>query len=140
MKRAFLRAEWRDLILANYAVDPALLASRLPPGLEPDLFEGDAVYSLVGFRFLKTRVLGVKWPGFVNFPEINLRFYVREPESGAGAWCSCANWSGAVSWRRWRVVCTTSRTRRRGSPIGLSSATANVSSNISSRSVMRKDG
>ncbi|MFB3429735.1 MAG: YqjF family protein [Phycisphaerales bacterium] len=82
MKRAFLRAEWRDLILANYAVDPALLASRLPPGLEPDLFEGDAVCSLVGFRFLETRVLGVKWPGFVNFPEINLRFYVREPESG----------------------------------------------------------
>lgn len=82
MKRVFLRAEWRDLILANYAVDPALLASRLPPGLEPDLFEGDAVCSLVGFRFLKTRVLGVKWPGFVNFPEINLRFYVREPESG----------------------------------------------------------
>ena len=82
MKRVFLRAEWRDLILANYAVDPALLESRLPPGLEPDLFEGDAVCSLVGFRFLETRVFGLKWPGFVNFPEINLRFYVREPESG----------------------------------------------------------
>lgn len=82
MKRVFLRAEWRDLILANYAVDPSLLESRLPPGLEPDVFEGHAVCSLVGFRFLETRVLGVKWPGFVNFPEINLRFYVRESESG----------------------------------------------------------
>lgn len=82
MKRVFLRAEWRDLILANYAVDPSLLESRLPPGLEPDVFEGHAVCSLVGFRFLETKVLGVKWPGFVNFPEINLRFYVRESESG----------------------------------------------------------
>lgn len=78
MARTFLTAEWRDLLIASYAVDPALLEPRLPPGLEPDLFEGRAVCSLVGFRFLNTRVLGVKWPGFVNFPEINLRFYVRE--------------------------------------------------------------
>ncbi|MCC5824073.1 MAG: DUF2071 domain-containing protein [Phycisphaerales bacterium] len=78
MAKTFLTAEWRDLIIASYAVDPGLLESRLPPGLEPDLFEGRAVCSLVGFRFLNTRVLGVKWPGFVNFPEINLRFYVRE--------------------------------------------------------------
>lgn len=78
MARTFLTAEWRDLLIASYAVDPALLEPRLPPGLVPDLFEGRAVCSLVGFRFLNTRVLGVKWPGFVNFPEINLRFYVRE--------------------------------------------------------------
>lgn len=78
MPRTFLTAEWRDLIIASYAVDPGLLVPRMPPGLEPDLFEGRAVCSLVGFRFLNTRVLGVRWPGFVNFPEINLRFYVRE--------------------------------------------------------------
>ncbi|MEA5616059.1 DUF2071 domain-containing protein, partial [Nodularia spumigena] len=78
MPRVFLTAEWRDLIIASYAVDPVLLEERLPPGLELDLFEGRAVCSLVGFRFLNTRVLGVMWPGYVNFPEINLRFYVRE--------------------------------------------------------------
>jgi hypothetical protein len=82
MKKVFLRAEWRDLILANYAVDPGLLEKRLASGLELDLFEGHAVCSLVGFRFLDTCVLGVKWPGYVNFPEINLRFYVREVSSG----------------------------------------------------------
>lgn len=82
MARVFLTAEWRDLIIASYAVDPGLLERRLPPGLELDLFEGRAVCSLVGFRFLNTRVLGVKWPGYVNFPEINLRFYVREKEGG----------------------------------------------------------
>lgn len=78
MARTFLTAEWRDLIIASYAVEPVLLEARLPPGLELDLFEGRAVCSLVGFRFLNTRVLGVRWPGYVNFPEINLRFYVRE--------------------------------------------------------------
>ena len=30
----------------------------------------------MGFQFLGTRVLGVGWPGFRNFPEWNLRFYV----------------------------------------------------------------
>jgi uncharacterized protein len=33
--------------------------------------------SLVFFDFLDTRVLGIPWPGFRNFSEINLRFYVR---------------------------------------------------------------
>ena len=82
MPRVFLTAEWRDLIIASYAVDDDLLLPRLPPGLELDRFEGNAVCSLVGFRFLHTRVFGVKWPGLVNFPEINLRFYVREPATG----------------------------------------------------------
>lgn len=80
MSRVFLTAHWRDLIIASYAVDPEMLMSRLPPGLELDLFEGQAVCSLVGFRFEGTRVMGVQWPGYRNFPEINLRFYVRESE------------------------------------------------------------
>lgn len=78
MARQFLSAQWRDLIIASYAVDPGMLASRLPDGLELDLFEGQAVCSLVGFMFLDTRVLGIAWPTYRNFPEINLRFYVRE--------------------------------------------------------------
>lgn len=77
----FLKAHWRDLIIASYAVDRDLLERRLPPGLKLDLFEGRAVCSLVGFGFHQTRVLGVRWPGYVNFPEINLRFYVKEQGS-----------------------------------------------------------
>jgi uncharacterized protein YqjF (DUF2071 family) len=82
MARTFLTAEWRDLAIVSYPVDAALLRPRLPPGLELDLFDGSAVCSLVGFRFENTRVFGVRWPGFTRFPEINLRFYVREPGSG----------------------------------------------------------
>jgi uncharacterized protein len=77
MSRPFLTAEWRNLFLATYAVPPALLRSRLPSGLELDTRDGDAFVSLVAFEFLHTRVLGVPWPGYRHFPELNLRFYVR---------------------------------------------------------------
>jgi uncharacterized protein YqjF (DUF2071 family) len=77
MNRPFLTAEWRNLFLATYAVPPALLRPRLPPGLELDMRDGNAFVSLVAFEFVNTRVLGVPWPGYRNFPELNLRFYVR---------------------------------------------------------------
>jgi uncharacterized protein YqjF (DUF2071 family) len=77
MKRPFLTAQWRNLFLATYAVPPSLLTPRLPPGLELDTRNGDAFVSLVAFEFVDTRVLGVPWPGYRHFPELNLRFYVR---------------------------------------------------------------
>jgi uncharacterized protein YqjF (DUF2071 family) len=74
---AFLTARWSNLCLLTYAVPPALLEPRLPRGLSLDLRDGQAFVSLVAFDFLDTRVLGVPWPGYRDFPEINLRFYVR---------------------------------------------------------------
>jgi uncharacterized protein YqjF (DUF2071 family) len=75
--KKFLTAEWRDLIMANYEVDPSLLEARIPTGTELDLHEGKCFVSLVGFMFLDTRVLGFLVPFHVNFEEVNLRFYVR---------------------------------------------------------------
>ncbi|MGE0709577.1 MAG: YqjF family protein [Planctomycetota bacterium] len=77
---AFLSAEWRRLCLLTFAVEPARLEPLLPPGLALDTRDGQAFVSLVAFDFLRTRVLGVPWPGYRDFPEINLRFYVREGE------------------------------------------------------------
>jgi uncharacterized protein YqjF (DUF2071 family) len=74
--RKFLTAEWRDLIMANYELDPSLLEPRLPKGTELDLHDGRCFVSLVGFMFLNTRVLGLPVPFHVNFEEVNLRFYV----------------------------------------------------------------
>ena len=76
-RRRFLTAEWRYLLMVNYAVDPAVLAPLVPRGTALDLFEGEALVSMVGFRFLRTRLLGVPVPGHVDFDEVNLRFYVR---------------------------------------------------------------
>ena len=75
--RPFLTARWSNLILANFATPDELLLPRLPDGLQLDRRDGRAWTSLVAFDFLDTRVLGVPWPGYRNFPEINLRFYVR---------------------------------------------------------------
>lgn len=75
---SFLTAEWRHLCLITYAVAPARLQPLLPPGLTLDTVDGEAFVSLVAFDFLNTRVLGIPWPGYRDFPEINLRFYVRE--------------------------------------------------------------
>src|ERR1700759_5170164 len=77
---SFLTAQWRHLCLITYAVDPARLLPYLPPGLELDTVDGEAFVSLVAFDFLDTRVLGIPWPGYRNFPEVNLRFYVRRGE------------------------------------------------------------
>ncbi len=81
-ERIFLTAEWRDLAMLNYAVDPALLWPRVPRGTELDLFHGKAFVSVVGFRFLATKVLGVSIPFHRDFEEVNLRFYVRRVENG----------------------------------------------------------
>ena len=77
MARVFLTAEWRCLALLNYEVDPALLAAHVPTGTELDLFQGRAFVSLVGFRFLNTRLRGIPVPFHRDFDEVNLRFYVR---------------------------------------------------------------
>ena len=69
--------------MVNYAVDPGLLAALVPAGTELDRFEGKTYVSLVGFRFLRTRVRGLWIPFHSNFDEVNLRFYVRR-ETGAG--------------------------------------------------------
>lgn len=75
--REFLTAEWKNLVMLNYAVDPALLRPFVPRGVELD-FCGDKTYlSLVGFEFNRTRLLGRAVPFHQSFEEVNLRFYVR---------------------------------------------------------------
>lgn len=68
--------------MADYEVEPALLAPRVPPGTELDLNEGRCFVSLVGFMFLDTRVLGFPVPFHVNFEEVNLRFYIKRETGG----------------------------------------------------------
>jgi uncharacterized protein len=74
----FLTAEWRDLAMLNYQVDPHLLADRVPPGTVLDSFEGATYVSLVGFQFRRTKLYGsLAIPFHRDFEEVNLRFYVR---------------------------------------------------------------
>ncbi len=75
--RPFLTAEWRNLAMLNFKIDPAILQPWLPAGTELDFWHGQSFISVVGFQFVDTRVLGVSIPFHRNFTEVNLRFYVR---------------------------------------------------------------
>jgi len=76
--RVFLTAEWRHLAMLNYEVDAGLLLPFVPSGTELDRWNGKVFVSLVGFQFLKTRLLSfLPIPFHANFDEVNLRFYVR---------------------------------------------------------------
>lgn len=76
MPAIFLTAEWRSLVMLNYTVDPGILRSRLPRGVDLDLWRGEAVVSVVGFQFRDCRVFGIPVPGHRDFVEVNLRYYV----------------------------------------------------------------
>jgi uncharacterized protein YqjF (DUF2071 family) len=81
--RVFLTAEWRNLVLLSFPIERAVLDARLPRGLALDLWEGQALVSLVGFQFLHTKVLGAPAAPYRDFPEVNLRYYVRSgPKRG----------------------------------------------------------
>jgi uncharacterized protein YqjF (DUF2071 family) len=75
--RPLLTAHWSELLLLNWAVPTEDVAPLVPAGTEPDLHDGQAYISIVGFRFHTCRLLGIPVPGHTSFPEINLRFYVR---------------------------------------------------------------
>ena len=62
MASTFLTAEWRKLIMAQYSVDPVMLAPLLPAGTELDLFRGICFVSVVGFLFDRVRVRGLAIP------------------------------------------------------------------------------
>jgi uncharacterized protein YqjF (DUF2071 family) len=100
MPRPFLTARWANLAIVSYAVPPAMLTPYLPvaPGGAGSTLEIDtrddlsplggprapqAFVSLVAFQFQNCRVLGIPWPGHTDFPEINLRFYVRTGGKGS---------------------------------------------------------
>jgi uncharacterized protein YqjF (DUF2071 family) len=73
----FLTAEWKHVLMLNYAVDPALLRPSVPAGTELDTFEGKTYLSLIGFEFNGTRLGGISVPFHQMFEEVNVRFYVR---------------------------------------------------------------
>lgn len=77
MKKTFLNAQWRKLVMINYAVDPKVLEPYVPFNTELDLWNGTCYVSLIGFMFVDTKVLKLKIPFHINFEEINLRFYVK---------------------------------------------------------------
>jgi len=80
VRRSFLTAEWRWLVMLTFEVDPRALTPLIPAGTVLDLLDGRALMSVVGFRFVSTRLIGLAIPGHRDFDEVNLRFYVRRED------------------------------------------------------------
>ena len=74
---------WNDLLFAHWPVSAEAIAPLLPEGLEPDTFLGTAWLGVVPFWLDRIKVRGLPpMPGMRNFPDLNVRTYVREVETG----------------------------------------------------------
>ena len=73
---AMMNQSWRDLTFLHWAVDPASVADRMPPGVRPDTLDGRTYIGLIPFRMVGAgfgRGPGVPWLG--SFLETNVRLY-----------------------------------------------------------------
>ncbi len=74
---------WNDLLFAHWPVPAAEIARLLPEGLEPDTFQGSAWLGVVPFWLDRIKVRGLpSLPGLRNFPDLNVRTYVRDEQTG----------------------------------------------------------
>jgi uncharacterized protein len=68
---------WERLAFLHWPVDPDVLADVLPPGVEPDLYDGSAWVGVTPFEVHSFRLrLTLPVPLISTFPEINVRTYV----------------------------------------------------------------
>jgi uncharacterized protein len=82
LNRPLLTAQLRKLLFLNFPIPTDVITRLVPPGTEPDLYDGQSYISVIGFLFQNVRFLGLAFPGHTNFPEINLRYYVRRIVGG----------------------------------------------------------
>jgi uncharacterized protein YqjF (DUF2071 family) len=81
-----MHQNWCRISFLHWPADPAVLQSRLPAGLLTDTFRGVGWIGLTPFHLTGLRPPGlppVRW--LSEFPEMNLRTYVRGP-AGPGVW------------------------------------------------------
>ncbi|MFM8618508.1 MAG: YqjF family protein, partial [Opitutaceae bacterium] len=84
---AVMRQRWIDLLFLHWEVPVDVILPTLPPGLEPDTFDGRAFLGIVPFRMDKVRPAFLPaLPGVSYFPELNLRTYVRDRAGVPGVW------------------------------------------------------
>jgi uncharacterized protein YqjF (DUF2071 family) len=68
---------WRQLLFAHWRVDPSLMSSLLPEGMEVDTFDGSAWIGLIPFLMDDVRFFGLPGlPTVRRFHECNVRTYV----------------------------------------------------------------
>src|SRR5690606_7514720 len=78
---------WRYVLFLHWSIPPERLRPLLPPGLELDLYRGEAYVGLVPFTMTGVRpVLTPSIPFVSSFHETNLRTYVHVEGRDPGVW------------------------------------------------------
>jgi uncharacterized protein len=94
---------WERLAFLHWPVDTATLAAVLPPGIEPDEFDGSAWIGVTPFEVHSFRLrLTLPCPFISTFPEINVRTYVTSDDK-PGIWfmsLDTSNWFAVQAARR----------------------------------------
>jgi uncharacterized protein len=75
--RPFLRARWSNLVFLTFEAAEDAVRAHIPPGVEPDRWEGKTHVSLVALQMVEVRVLDWRLPGFGMYPQVNFRTYLR---------------------------------------------------------------
>jgi uncharacterized protein YqjF (DUF2071 family) len=74
---------WNDLLFAHWPMPVSEIDALLPEDLEADVFQGSAWLGVVPFWMDKIQLRGLPpIPGAREFPELNLRTYVRDRHTG----------------------------------------------------------
>jgi uncharacterized protein YqjF (DUF2071 family) len=85
--RPIMVQTWRSLTFLHWAYEPAVIGRLLPAGLELDTFDGAAWVGLAPFVLVNLRPpMLPAFPWVSQFPETNVRTYVRGPDGKRGVW------------------------------------------------------
>jgi uncharacterized protein YqjF (DUF2071 family) len=85
--RPFLFQDWCNLTFLHWRCEPHTVQRLLPARLEADTFDGSAWLGMTPFFLRRLRTSGVRpVPWISNFPETNVRTYVRGPDGESGIW------------------------------------------------------
>jgi len=81
--RWVMTQRWNDLLFAHWPIPPSAVAPLIPDGLQVDTFHGSAWIGVVPFWMDRIKIRGLPPIPFTrSFPELNLRTYVRDHQSG----------------------------------------------------------
>lgn len=75
-RRPLLQLALIDAVFAHWPVDPLVVTSRLPPGVQPDTWDGVTYVGVVGVRMHHVRVSPLPAVPYVaTFDQVNVRVY-----------------------------------------------------------------
>ena len=82
---AIMDQRWLDAVFLHWRIPESSAARFMPPGVEPDVFDGSSWVGLIGFRMKGAGIgRGPGIPYLGSFNEVNVRLYSREPDGTRG--------------------------------------------------------